>query len=139
MEERLKKYNEKKAEIKRLKYKIIKLENEEYNANTASYEVTGIKPKGYMQSGAENKVVKNMDKIRQYKNQIAELEAEIEFIDTALNTLKPADRRIVELRYKVGLEIKSIMSDTGYSKGGLEKCLRKSIEKLDKFEKVSKK
>lgn len=137
MEERLKEYNGKKAEIKRLKYENKKLEREEYGISGGVLEITGIKPKGYMQSSLEKKIINNQDKIAENNKRIEELEAEIEYIDTALNTLKPTDKRIIELRYKVGLEIKSIMADTGYSKSGVEDCLRRGLEKLNKFEKVS--
>ena len=137
MKERLKKYKDKKAEIKRLKYEIKKLEREEYGITGGVLEITGVKPKGYMQSSLEKRIVNNQDKIADKKRKIEELEAEIEYIDTALNILKPTDKRIIELRYKVGLEIKSIMADTGYSKSGVEDCLRRGLEKLNKFEKVS--
>lgn len=145
MEERLKKYNAIIAEIDDLnkqiihkKKKIKALEYEEAQPSSPVLEVTGIKAKGYMRSAVENKGVNNLDKIERLKRDIErleldieELEKELECIDSRLNILNSKDRRIMELKYKAGLEMKTIMADTGYSKGGIEYIIRTSLKKME--------
>lgn len=108
MEEKLLKYNEIPAEIARLKWKIKVIENQEIQVNSSGIDPTGVRAQGYKSSPIENQVAKNLDTITKYKRKIEELEAELEMLDSMINTLKGIEKQVIELRYKKLLKWESI-------------------------------
>lgn len=130
MEERLQSYNKIKAEIKRLEYEIKKLENEEYGVGSSNLEITGIKPKGYMQSGAENKLVNNQDKINMYKRQIEELEAEIEYIDAQLKLLNSIEAQVIRLKYFENQSLNVISENVERDESTIIRIINRAIVKM---------
>ena len=133
MEERLKRYNEIDAEISKLEWKIVMLENEETQASTSVLEITGIKPKGYTTSSVENKVVKNADKITKYNNKIIELKAEKKMIESIINTLKGIEKRVIELRYIQNLKWESIAVSIDRDVSRVRAIKNSAIIKMDKI------
>lgn len=116
IKEELENYNNYLAEIKAKKYSIKKLELEEVTISGSNFSINGdIKPKGYMSSNVEKKVIDNTDKINRFKKEIEELQAKIEMIDGFINILNDDHRRVIELRYKYNksdLQISKIISLT---------------------------
>lgn len=133
MEERLLRYNEIKAEIDKLKWKIAKKEREEVQASSPTLEVTGIKAQGFKSSSVENQVVRNVDEINMYKKQIEELEAEIRMIDSMINTLKGVERQVIELRYKQQLKWEGIAVTISRDVSRAKAIKEIAIAKLDKI------
>lgn len=108
MEEKLLKYNEIPAEIARLKWKIKVIENQDIQVNSGGIDPTGVRAQGYKSSPIENQVAKNLDTIAKYKRKIEELEAELEMLDSMINTLKGIEKQVIELRFKKLLKWESI-------------------------------
>lgn len=108
MEEKLLKYNEIPAEIARLKWKIKVIENQDIQVNSGGIDPTGVRAQGYKSSPIENQVAKNLDNITKYKRKIEELQAELEMLDSMINTLKGIERQVIELRFKKLLKWESI-------------------------------
>lgn len=108
MEEKLLKYNEIPAEIARLKWKIKVIENQDIQVNSGGIDPTGVRAQGYKSSPIENQVAKNLDNITKYKRKIEELEAELEMLDSMINTLKGIEKQVIELRFKKLLKWESI-------------------------------
>lgn len=133
MEERLLRYNEIKAEIDKLKWKIAIKEREEVQASSPTLEVTGIKAQGFKSSSVENQVVRNVDEINMYKKQIEELEAEIRMIDSMINTLKGVERQVIELRYKQQLKWEGIAVTISRDVSRAKAIKDIAIKKLDKI------
>lgn len=129
----LENYNSYKAQIKSKEYTIKKLENEEVSLNGSNFKLNGdIRPKGYMSSNNENKVINNADKITKLKKEIEELKTKIEIIDTLLNTLNPFYKRILELRYKHNLSLEAIANDCERSSKSISRTISDCIKKLNK-------
>lgn len=132
MEERLKQYNEIKAEISNLKWKIKVLENEEIQPATAFMEITGIKPKGYMKSPIENKIAKKNDEINMYNRQMEELQLEIDMIDSKINILKDLERKVIIDYYINNRTAIDIASYIYREEVTVYKMLRRAIKRMDK-------
>lgn len=140
IKEMLENYMNYKAEIKNIDYTIKKIELDEISISGSNYSVNGdIRPKGYMSSNTENKIIKNVDRIKLLEKQKNELEAKIELIDGLINTLSDYHREIVDLKYKYNKnnnQIATIMKRE-------ERTIRKAIEKIlnileEKYEKFRK-
>lgn len=94
-------YNDYKAEIKTKQLLINKIELEDIKINGSNFEINGdIRPKGYMTSNVENKIIKRQDEILVLKKEINELELKIEVIENLINTLSDYHREIADLKYK---------------------------------------
>ena len=130
----LKNYNDYLVEIKKKEYIIKNLELEELNSmNGSNFEINGdIKPKGYMTSNIENKIIKNTDKISKLKKEIEEIRAKVDLIDSLLNTLNSFNKRLLELRYKKNLSLEAISGDTGRSVKSIFRTINECINKLNK-------
>lgn len=113
MEERLKNYNSNKKRMLEIKAEIADIQKEMYGPTGGGLEPTGIKPKGYMQSTAEAKIIKAVDKIKSKETEIVRLQMEIDIVDIALNILKPIERQVIELYYFKNLSISAIASTIG--------------------------
>lgn len=97
IKEELENYNNYLAEIKAKKYSIKKLELEEITISGSNFSINGdIKPKGYMSSNTEKKIIDNTDKINKLKKEIEKLQAKIEMIDGFINILNDDHRRVIE-------------------------------------------
>lgn len=140
IKEMLENYMNYKAEIKNIDYTIKKIELDEISISGSNYSVNGdIRPKGYMSSNTENKVIKNVDRIKLLEKQKSELEAKIEMLDGLINTLSDYHREIIDLKYKYNKnnnQIATIMKRE-------ERTIRKAIKKIlnileEKYEKFLK-
>lgn len=127
VKEMLENYNNYLAEIKTKEYTIKKLELEEVGISGSNFAVNGdIKPKGYMSSNTEGKIIKNADKIAKLKKEIEELKAKIDMIVSLINTLSDYHREITDLKYKynkTNSQIATIMKRE-------ERTIRKALEKI---------
>ncbi len=133
MKEMLENYMNYKAEIKTKEYKIKELELEEISVGSSNLSVNGdIKPKGYILTGTEKKIINNADKIGKLKKEIEELQAKINMIDGLLDTLNSFNKRLLELRYKHNLSLESIAGECGRSVKSIQRTLMNCIKKLDK-------
>ena len=133
VKEMLENYNNYLAEIKTKEYAIKKLELEEVSVSASNFAVNGdIRPKGYMSSNTERKVINNTDKIAKLRKEIEELKAKIEMLDSLLNTLNSFNKRLLELRYKNNLSLESIAGDCGRSVKSIQRTLANCIKKLNK-------
>lgn len=130
MEEKLKSYNDIKAKIKELKWEIKILENEEVQAAGPVLDVTGVKGTGFKSSPVELKAIKNTDKINSYKRQIEELEAELEYIDSKIKTLKDLEQKIVIDYYINKRTALAIASYTYREEKTIYKILKRAIDKM---------
>lgn len=111
MRELLDNYNKYLAKIKTKNYKIKELELEEITISGSNFEINGdIKPKGYMSSNTERKVIDNADKINKLKKEIEELQAKIDMVDSIMNTLKYRDKQLIKMYYLEKKDMPIILS-----------------------------
>ena len=133
MREELDKYNDYLADIKRIERDIVKLRKEEISLNGSNFAVNGyIRPKGYMTSNIENKVINNADKIERLKIDKSELEAKINYIDSLLNTLKYDERNLLRMYYIEKKNMSIIQSVYKREADSIHKSITTYINKLDK-------
>ena len=133
MREELEKYNDYLADIKRIERDIVKLRKEEISLNGSNFAVNGdIRPKGYMTSNIENKVINNADKIEKLKIDKSELEAKINYIDSLLNTLKYDERNLLRMYYIEKKNMSIIQSVYKREADSIHKSITTYINKLDK-------
>ena len=142
VEELLNNYNDYKAEIKTKQLLINKIELEEVKINGSNFEINGdIKPKGYMTSNVENKIIKRQDEILVLKKEIKEIELKIEVIENLINTLSDYHREIADLKYKYNKsdsQIATIMKrEERTIRYANKKILKILGEKYDNFLKIS--
>lgn len=133
MEEKLLKYNEIPAEIARLKWKIKVIENQDIQVNSGGIDPTGVRAQGYKSSPIENQVAKNLDNITKYKRKIEELEAELEMLDSMINTLKGIEKQVIELRFKKLLKWESIAVSIDRDMSRAKTIKDEAIAKMDKL------
>ena len=124
MKELLENYNDFLAEIKTKNHSIKKLELEEVTISGSNFQVNGdLRPKGYMTSNLENKVIDNADKINKLRKEIEELQAKIEMIDSLINnTLDDLERKVITLIFK----------NNTYFNNYISNILNRAIEKMNK-------
>lgn len=132
MRELLDNYNRYLADIKTKEYAIKKLELEEITISGSNFEINGdIRPKGYMSSNTERKVIDNTDKINRLKKEIEELQAKVDMIDSMINTLSDYHREIVDLKYKYNKTNSQIATIMKREERTIRKALKKIISILD--------
>ena len=141
IEDMLENYNEYLAQMKTIDHEIAKIELEEVSISGSNFAINGdIRPKGYMASNTENKVIKNVDRIKLLEKQKKELKAKVEMIDSLLNTLDDYHKEIIELRYKENKKPLQIASILYRTKRAINKELRFALDELDeKYKKVPEK
>jgi DNA-directed RNA polymerase specialized sigma subunit len=133
IKEELENYNNYLAEIKVKKYSIKKLELEEVTISGSNFSINGdIKPKGYMSSNVEKKVIDNTDKINRFKKEIEKLQAKIEMIDGFINILNDDHRRVIELRYKYNKSDLQISKIINLTKRAVNKRANIALKILEK-------
>ena len=131
MEEKLLEYNGLIAEIKRLEYEIIKLQNEEIQPNSPILDPTGVRPKGFVESSVEKRVVSRNDRINELQKQIQEKKAEKEYIEAKLALLKPIERKTIELKYFKNLNDEDIMQEIQrYSTSTVYRLIERALKKM---------
>lgn len=134
MKELLENYNNYLAEIKTKNHIIKKLELEEVTISGSNFEVNGdIRPKGYMSSNTEKKIIDNADKINKLKKEIEELQAKIDMINELIKTLIPFNQRIIEMRFKAKLSLESIAGDIGRDVPSVSRTINNCILKMEKI------
>lgn len=128
----LENYNNYTAEIKTKEHLIKKIELEEVTISGSNFEINGdIRPKGYMVSNIENKIIKRQDKILILKKEIEELKSKIEMIDSYINTLDDYYRRVIELKYKYNKKPAQIGTILYRGKRAINIALKNAIKELD--------
>lgn len=128
----LENYNNYTAEIKTKEHLIKKIELEEVTISGSNFEINGdIRPKGYMASNIENKIIKRQDKILILKKEIEELKSKIEMIDSYINTLDDYYRRVIELKYKYNKKPAQIGTILYRGKRAINIALKNAIKELD--------
>jgi DNA-directed RNA polymerase specialized sigma subunit len=133
IKEELENYNNYLAEIKAKKYSIKKLELEEVTISGSNFSINGdIKPKGYMSSNVEKKVIDNTDKINRFKKEIEKLQAKIEMIEGFINILNDDHRRVIELRYKYNKSDLQISKIINLTKRAVNKRANIALKILEK-------
>lgn len=132
IKELLENYNNYMADIRTKEYIIKKLELEEAEINGSNFQINGdIKPKGYMTSNVENKIIKRQDEILMLKKEIEELKSKIAMIDSYINTLDDYYRRVIELKYKYNKKPAQIGTILYRGKRAINIALNNAIKELD--------
>lgn len=142
IEDLLNGYNDYEAEIKTKEHLINKIELEEIKINGSNFEINGdIRPKGYMTSNLENKVIKRQDEILVLKKEIEELKSKIALVEGLINTLSDYHREIADLKYKYNKndnQIATIMKrEERTIRYANKKILKILEEKYNNFLKIS--
>lgn len=133
MKEELEKYNDYIADIKKIDRDIAKLKREEVAIGGSNFEINGdIKPKGYMANTIEKKIINNADKIRDLELQKAEKQAQLNYIDSLLNTLKYDERNLLKMYYIERKNILRISKEIQKTEKTIFRKLKKSLEKIEK-------
>ena len=127
IKEELEKYNDYISDIKKIESKIANLKYEEVSIAGSNFNINGdIKPKGYMTSNIEKKVINNTDKIVELEAQKYKIKKHIDYLDSLINTLSDYHREITDLKYKynkTNSQIATIMKRE-------ERTVRKALEKI---------
>lgn len=131
MEEKLIGYNKLIADIKEIKWKIKKIENREARASGGVLDVTGVRPQGFKSSAVENEVVEKVDSIEKLRRELAEKEAEKEYIEAKLNLLTPLERRVIELKYFKNLSDEGIQKTVDRNaQSTISRIIKRSLKKM---------
>ena len=132
IKEMLVNYMNYKSEIKTIEHEIAKIELEEVSISGSNFAINGdIKPKGFMTSNIENKVVKNVDRLKLLEKKKNELETKINMLDSIINTLNDYHRQIIELKYKYNKSELQIGTIVYRGKRAVNKAIKKAEEKLE--------
>lgn len=134
IKEMLENYNNYLAEIKTKEYAIKKLEVEEINISGSNFTVNGdIKPKGYMTSNIEGKVIDNTDKIAKLKKEIEELKDKIEIVNRIMNTLKYNDKQLIKMYFIEKKNAKILASILNREETSIYNSISRILKKMDKI------
>ena len=127
IKEELEKYNDYISDIKKIESKIANLKYEEVSISGSNFSINGdIRPKGYMTSNIEKKVINNTDKIVELEAKKDKVKKHIDYLDSLINTLSDYHREITDLKYKynkTNSQIATIMKRE-------ERTVRKALEKI---------
>lgn len=130
----LENYNNYLVEIKTKEYAIKKLELEEINISGSNFTVNGdIKPKGYMTSNIEGKVIDNTDKIAKLKKEIEELKDKIEIVNRIMNTLKYNDKQLIKMYFIEKKNAKILASILNREETSIYNSISRILKKMDKI------
>lgn len=130
----LENYNNYLVEIKTKEYAIKKLELEEINISGSNFTVNGdIKPKGYMTSNIEGKVIDNTDKIAKLKKEIEELKDKIEIVNRIMNTLKYNDKQLIKMYFIEKKNEKILASILNREETSIYNSISRILRKMNKI------
>ena len=137
VKEMLENYNNYLAEIKTKEYAIKKLELEEVSVSGSNFTVNGdIRPKGYMSSNTERKVINNTDKIAKLRKEIEELKEKVEMLNSLLNILKYKEKEILKLKYKDKKTDAEIAEEKKIAERTVRDNVKRSIIKMNSIFKI---
>ncbi len=137
VKEMLENYNNYLAEIKTKEYAIKKLELEEVSVSGSNFAVNGdIRPKGYMSSNTERKVINNTDKIAKLRKEIEELKEKVEMLNSLLNILKYKEKEILKLKYKDKKTDAEIAEEKKIAERTVRDNVKRSIIKMNSIFKI---
>ena len=132
IKEMLENYMKYKAEIKKIDYIIKKIELDEISISGSNYSVNGdIRPKGYMYSNTENKIIKNVDRIKLLEKKKNELEAKIEMIDSLINILPNYCQNAIISKFIKKNSIEEISNNIDRTQMTVRRIINKSIEIME--------
>lgn len=130
----LENYNNYLVEIKTKEYAIKKLELEEINISGSNFTVNGdIKPKGYMTSNIEGKVIDNTDKIAKLKKEIEELKDKIEIVNRIMNTLKYNDKQLIKMYFIEKKNAKILASILNREETSIYNSIARILKQMNKI------
>lgn len=130
----LENYNNYLVEIKTKEYAIKKLELEEINISGSNFTVNGdIKPKGYMTSNIEGKVIDNTDKIAKLRKEIEELKDKIEIVNRIMNTLKYNDKQLIKMYFIEKKNAKILASILNREETSIYNSISRILRKMNKI------
>lgn len=130
----LENYNNYLVEIKTKEYAIKKLELEEINISGSNFTVNGdIKPKGYMTSNIEGKVIDNTDEIAKLKKEIEELKDKIEIVNRIMNTLKYNDKQLIKMYFIEKKNAKILASILNREETSIYNSISRILRKMNKI------
>ncbi len=123
-----------KAGIKIKENKIKEIEQEEISVSSPNLEVNGdIKPKGYVKSNDEEKIVKNIDTVNKLKKEIEELQAKIDIVDSLVATLKHTEKNLIKMYYYEKKDPKIIANILGRETNSIHNSISNIIDKMEKI------
>lgn len=130
----LENYNNYLAEIKTKEYAIKKLEVEEISISGSNFAINGdIKPKGYMTSNIEGKVIDNTDKIAKLKKEIEELKDKIEIVNGIMNTLKYNDKQLIKMYFIEKKNAKILASILNREETSIYNSIARILKQMNKI------
>lgn len=130
----LENYNNYLVEIKTKEYAIKKLELEEINISGSNFTVNGdIKPKGYMTSNIEGKVIDNTDKIAKLRKEIEELKDKIEIVNRIMNTLKYNDKQLIKMYFIEKKNAKILASILSREETSIYNSIARILKQMNKI------
>lgn len=134
IKEEMEKYNDYKSEIKKIDRDIAKLKLEEVTISGSNFAVNGdLRPKGYMTSNLEKKVINNADKIRELEAQKAKIQTHIDYLDSLINnTLDDLERKVITLIFKNKYDKTRVAKKIYMSRANVYVILNRAIEKMNK-------
>ena len=129
----LENYNNYLAEIKTKEYAIKKLEVEEISISGSNFAINGdIKPKGYMTSNIEGKVINNTDEIVKLKKEVEELKDKIEIVNRIMNTLKYNDKQLIKMYFIEKKNAKILASILNREETSIYNSISRILRKMNK-------
>lgn len=130
----LENYNNYLVEIKTKEYAIKKLELEEINISGSNFAINGdIKPKGYMTSNIEGKVIDNTDEIAKLKKEIEELKDKIEIVNRIMNTLKYNDKQLIKMYFIEKKNAKILASILNREETSIYNSIARILKQMNKI------
>jgi predicted house-cleaning noncanonical NTP pyrophosphatase (MazG superfamily) len=133
IKEMLENYNNYLAEIKTKEYAIKKLEVEEISISGSNFAINGdIKPKGYMTSNIEGKVINNTDEIVKLKKEVEELKDKIEIVNRIMNTLKYNDKQLIKMYFIEKKNAKILASILNREETSIYNSISRILRKMNK-------
>ena len=112
IKEELEKYNDYISDIKKIESKIANLKYEEVSISGSNFSINGdIRPKGYMTSNIEKKVINNTDKIVELEAKKDKVKKHIDYLDSLINTLKYSERKLIKMYFVEKKDINDILRE----------------------------
>ena len=130
----LENYNNYLVEIKTKEYAIKKLEVEEISISGSNFAINGdIKPKGYMTSNIEGKVIDNTDEIVKLKKEVEELKDKIEIVNRIMNTLKYNDKQLIKMYFIEKKNAKILASILNREETSIYNSIARILKQMNKI------